>query len=350
LSSPGPGAQTHHFPSLRLWALLAIAAVAVIGLVYGANHGGRRTPQDTSARPAPPERPAAAPRPAVAQTLVARPAGRLADPVQAPAAAPLQDGRVLLMGGLDAASASSSGIGLAGVGRPRAVGQLPAAVHDAAAAPAPGGAYLFGGGEPSQDAILRVSTSGRTSREGRLPAPASDVAAATVQGRYYVVGGYTGVQPLNTIVEWRPGEAKGRVAARLPVAVRYAAVAAAGREVVIAGGSVGIRASRAVYAFDPARRSVRRLARLPHPLTHASAATLGGIVYVVGGRGANLDSQTRRILAIDPRTGRVTDAGLLPRGLSDAGVTAVRGNRIVVAGGRDAAGRASDGVLTLAPR
>src|SRR3954470_18700392 len=101
LSSPGPAAQPERFPSLRLWALLTIAAVAVIGLVYGANHGGKRTPGDTNAEAPPPqERPATPPRaapPPGPATLVARSAGRLPGPVQAPAAAPLHDGRALLI-------------------------------------------------------------------------------------------------------------------------------------------------------------------------------------------------------------------------------------------------------------
>src|SRR5438874_1018524 len=85
---------------------------------------------------------------------------------------------------------------------------------------------------------------------------------------------------------------------RSPVALRYAAVATAGNRVVIAAG-------RSVFAFDPARRTLRRIARLPHPLTHSSAATLNGIVYLLGGRGVIQGTQTRRVLAIDPRTGSV---------------------------------------------
>src|SRR3954469_13103802 len=106
LSSPGPAAHPDRFPSLRLWALLTIAAVAVIGLIYGANHGGKRTPGETNAETAPEPRPAASPPPP--SRLVVRPAGRLATPVQAPAAAPLADGRVLLIGGLDAGLAPSA--------------------------------------------------------------------------------------------------------------------------------------------------------------------------------------------------------------------------------------------------
>jgi hypothetical protein len=72
-------------------------------------------------------------------------------------------------------------------------------------------------------------------------------------------------------------------------------------------------------------------------------------VYVIGGRGAAQGTQTRRILAIDPGSGRVRKAGRLPRGLSDAGVAAVPG-AILLAGGRDAAGRPRSEVLRLEPR
>ncbi|MEA2467480.1 MAG: hypothetical protein QOJ57_1606 [Thermoleophilaceae bacterium] len=253
------------------------------------------------------------------------------------------------MGGLDAATVSVPGIEIVGPGGSRSLPGLPSDVHDAAAAPAPGGgAYLFGGGEPSRDAILHVTPAGRTTTAGRLPAPASDVAAAAIGSTYYVVGGFTGTQPLRTIVAWQPGS-KARVVARLPIAVRYAAVAAAGNRLVIAGGSTGTSASRAVYAFDPAAGAVKRIATLPRPLTHAAAATLGGFVYVIGGRGATLTSQTAAIRAIDARTGRVTTAGRLPRRLSDAGAVSARGS-IVLAGGRDAAGQVRSEVLRLEPR
>src|SRR5439155_13434709 len=117
--------------------------------------------------------------------LVARQAGRLPAPVQAPAAAPFAGGRVLLMGGLDSSLVSVAGVEVAGAGSPRTIGHLPVAVHDAAAAPAPREAYFFGGGEPSKDAILKVTGSGRVAVAGRLPAAASDVSVAELRGRYY---------------------------------------------------------------------------------------------------------------------------------------------------------------------
>src|SRR4051812_36472964 len=265
LQSPVP-APRQRGPSVRLAALVTVAVVAVLGLIYGADNGGRRTVHDDASGSAPSQaRPAVPAGPVAPRALVARAAGRLPDAVQAPAAAPLSGSRALLIGGLDTAFASAPGIDVAGAAPAREVGRLPLAVHDAAAAAAPGGAYFFGGGEPSKDAILKVTAGGRATQAGTLPVPASDVAAAEVGGRYYVVGGYTGTEALDTIVEWRPG-VKARVVAHTPVALRYAAVAVSGGKVVIAGGSIDTRAGRSVYAFDPASRTVRRIARLPRPL------------------------------------------------------------------------------------
>jgi YVTN family beta-propeller protein len=93
---------------------------------------------------------------------------------------------------------------------------------------------------------------------------------------------------------------------------------------------------------------VRELAQLPYALTHASGALLGGLVYVFGGRGSTLGSQTARILAIDPASGRVARAGMLPVALSDSGA-APAGGGVVVAGGRMASGTVSDHVYLLTP-
>jgi DNA-binding beta-propeller fold protein YncE len=281
--------------------------------------------------------------------LVARAAGRLPAPVMDPATTAIGPDQALMMGGLDRADVSVASVETAGPSlSPRAAGSsLPAALHDAAAASDGRSAYLFGGGEPSHDAILRVSPSGRATVAGRLPAPASDVAAAWLDGSFYVVGGYTGTTPLATIVRWRPG-GRAQVVARLPKPLRYAAVAAVGHRLVVAGGTSGLAASRDVYSFDTGRNRVHSLGSLPRPLTHAAAGALGGSVYVLGGRGASLGTQTRRILAIDPRTGRVRSAGRLPRGLSDAGAATLSGS-LLLAGGRDASGRVRDEVMELRP-
>jgi YVTN family beta-propeller protein len=265
----------------------------------------------------------------------ASPAGSLSAPLQ-DAAMASAGGKLLLLGGLDAADVSTAEIRTVTRGRERTIGRLPTVFHDGAAVGVGRFAYEFGGGDGIRqlDQILRVDPStGAVKRVGKMPAPSSDQAAAAVGDEAYVVGGYTGSAWLNTIVAWRPG-GTAHVVARLPVPVRYAGVAAAGGKVVIAGGSLpNGTASRAVYVFDPNSRDVRRLGSLPAPTTHAAAAAVGDRVLLIGGRSAPPNTPTARILAIDPRRGSIRLAGRLPLALSDAAATTV-GHGVVVAGGR----------------
>jgi YVTN family beta-propeller protein len=258
---------------------------------------------------------------------------------------------VLLLGGLDAADRSRSAILTVTTSGGRPVGVLPVAIHDSAAVSLGDATYLFGGGtnaNTQSDAIVRVSAGGRTATVvGHLPAPSSDQAAATVGDTAYVVGGYTGRRWLNTIVAWRPGE-PARVVARLPSPLRYAAVASAGGRLVIAGGSLeNGTASRAVLVFAPGH-GVRRLGALPAPTTHAAAAALGDVVYVIGGRGADATSQTRRVVAIDVRTGRIRSGGSLTVSRSDLAAISL-GGKIVLVGGRSA-GATQPTISTLVPK
>ncbi len=107
-------------------------------------------------------------------------------------------------------------------------------------------------------------------------------------------------------------------------------------------------ASQDVYRFDPRTGLVTTFAHLPHPLTHAAAASLNGTVFVLGGRGAEPNSQTRRILAISP-SGVVSTVGALPKPLSDLSAVAL-GEHILIAGGRDPGGRVQDAIMTLSRR
>ena len=268
------------------------------------------------------------------------PAGELGAPVQDAVGAALPGGRLLLAGGLTAADTSTAAILVTSGGTNRVVGQLPVAVHDAAAVRLGSGVFVFGGGDGTaqHDEIVRIDpATGHTSQVGRLPASSSDQAAAGV-GRYaYIVGGYTGTAWLDTIVRWRPGVA-ARVIAHLPTALRYAAVTAVGNRLLVAGGSLpNGTASSAVYLVSLPAGKVRLLGRLPAPTTHAAAATLDGLAIVIGGRSASLDTPTRRIVAVDPVTGRIRQAGLLRVARSDLFATGGNG-RILLAGGRGTAG------------
>ncbi|MGA8925584.1 MAG: kelch repeat-containing protein, partial [Solirubrobacterales bacterium] len=57
--------------------------------------------------------------------------------------------------------------------------------------------------------------------------------------------------------------------------------------------------------------------RLPGPLHGATAAVSGDRLLVIGGAD-RADVSTNRVLALDPRTGRVSPAGTLVQPLHDA--------------------------------
>jgi DNA-binding beta-propeller fold protein YncE len=286
----------------------------------------------------------------VIRRLADRVTGALGAPLQDAAAAPIGRGRVVLLGGLDAADTSTDAVRVVGGGVDSARGRLPGALHDAAAVRLGRATYLFGGGNGVSQLsdILRVDPrTGTSTRVGALPVASSDSAAAAVTGTAYVVGGYTGSKWLNTILAWRPGTA-AHVVARLPTPLRYAAVAADSDELVIAGGSTPAgTASRSVYAFDPTTRRLTRVGLLPKPTTHAAAATLGEVTYVIGGRGPTPNTPTARIVAVEPDLRRIRNAGRLTSPRSDLAAVGI-GSHIVLAGGRGATGPI-DSVDVLVP-
>ena len=308
----------------------------MVGLLAltGCGGGGSTVPKPAQSGATGPARTAAKTRKAASLRLHIHRAGTLPAPVMDPATA-----GGMYAGGLNSADVSvAAEVSLSP--RPRTIGSLPGALHDAAAAQLGSHTYFFGGGNIGSSAtIYRLGAS--TTTVARLPRAASDVAAAAIAGTAYIVGGYDGASPLDTILAWRPGEAVARVVGHLPNPVRYASVAAVGGKLIVAGGTVGVAASQDVLSFDPASGSVRRIGRLPAPLTHAAAATLRGHVYLFGGRGADLTSQRASILAIDPATGRVRSAGRVPAALSDMGAT-VAGSGVLLVGGKDASGTVHD--------
>ena len=283
-----------------------------------------------------------------ALTLRLSSARTLPAPVQLPAVAAVSGG-VLVLGGLDAGEASTANMVLIDQSGARAVGRLPLALHDAAAASIEGQAYYFGGGGAggASGAIFRVGPAS-ASLAGQLPVGASDVGAATVGHSAYIVGGYTEIVALRTIVAYTPPSGV-RVAGTLPQPLRYAAVAAVGGKVLIAGGTSGEAAQQEILSFDPATGVVRQIGTLPYPLTHAAGGSLGGRLLVFGGRGSERTSQRAEILSIDPSDGSARRAGSLPRALSDLGAASL-GTEVALLGGRDRSGTVHDQVLTYRAR
>jgi hypothetical protein len=289
-------------------ALAALLGITVLAAGCGSGGGSTAPTTTTTAKPKP-------------QLKVTR-IGSLPGAFSKAAAVALPHGRLMVLGGYTGAGSLDTIL----AGPPShlgVVGHLPQPTHDAAAAPVGGSVYLFGGGETvSMPSVVRVDP--RTGSAAEAPAlgePLSDLGAVAIGGRAYLAGGYTGTQFATAILRYRPQGAATTVA-RLPTGTRYAGVAALGPTIYVAGGLTTSGPTNAVYAVSPGG-SVRHVATLPAPEDHAALAALGGTLYLFGGR---------KVLAIDPASGKVAVAAHLPANLSDPTATTV-GNRIVIAGG-----------------
>ena len=206
-------------------------------------------------------------------------------------------GRLILLGGLTAASTSASGITAinTGNGHARRLGALTSPLHDAAGASVGTHELIFGGGTAASVATVQEFTppaSGRAAATvtGTLGAARSDATAVTMGGTAYVVGGYTGGGPDAQVLATSDGRHFRSVAA-LRVPVRYPAIAAFGGKILVFGGQAvtGPAAGKPVntiQVIDPARRSASVAGHLPEPVAGAAAVTVGGQVYVAGGDAA----------------------------------------------------------------
>ena len=223
-------------------ALLLIVAFGVVAAVLERSRSHTSTPAATASAQAPKAARPAAIGASVAGALrvVARHTGLLSAPLQDAASAPAGVNGFALLAGLSASDTSTKEIRLATATGDRVMGQLPTALHDAAAARLGSFVYLFGGGDgvTQHDEIVRVDpATWQATVVGRLPAASSDQSGAVIGDTAYVVGGFTGSAWLDSIVAYRPGSS-ARVIAHLPTPVRYAAVTAADGRLVIAGGSL----------------------------------------------------------------------------------------------------------------
>jgi len=215
--------------------------------------------------------------------------------------------RILIVGGLDASSASTNGVYSLD---PRThallmLGSVPVAFHDAAGAVLGNSVYVFGGGAASSsDAVQRFDLATRRgSVVGRLPKPLSDVAGVVAGGAVYLIGGYDGRSPQRRIYRTTDGR-HFTVVAILPLGLRYPAVAAVGPRIVIAGGTTTGGASARIFVFDTRTGAVRSIGRLPRATEAAEAFAAGGLVYVAGGTGA-----AGAVTAIDPVVASIAEVG-----------------------------------------
>jgi hypothetical protein len=220
-------------------------------------------------------------------------------------------------------------------GRAAPAGQLADPAHDAAGAVLGGRPYLFGGGDQAELAAVQALRRGGTAAvAGQLPGPRSDTSSVTLGRTAYLVGGYSGASWVGTVLATTNGRAFRKVAT-LPLPVRYAAVAAAGNRIWVFGGLTPAGNSRVIQQVNLATGRARVVGRMPAPISAATAVTLGGRIFIAGGQvtmGGGALIASRKVLAYDPARHRVTTAGRLPAGVTNAAAAVIGGTAFLVGG------------------
>jgi hypothetical protein len=220
-------------------------------------------------------------------------------------------------------------------GRAAPAGELATPAHDAAGAVLGGRLYLFGGGDQAELAVVQaLRHKGTAAVAGQLPGPRSDISSVTLGGTAYLVGGYNGASWVGTVLATTNGRAFTKVAT-LPVPVRYAAVAGAGNRIWVFGGLTPAGNSRVIQQVNLATGQARVAGRMPAPISAATAVTLGGRIFIVGGQvteGGGALIASRKVLAYDPAHHRVTTAGRLPVGVTNAAAAVIGGTAFLVGG------------------
>jgi len=311
----------------RLLASIAVVgAIIVIVVVLSAGSGGGNG--------------AGEPTPTTQITLIARSAPT---PLPAPISGEsvvAMGGGPLILGGLDASSASVSGVFQldTGTGKLREVGALSGPLHDAAAAALGGQVLVFGGGTAtSTSAVQALPTpggrlvSGTTAHQvGSLPTVRSDLSAVRIGNSAYVLGGYDGAKPIASVLQTTTGKSFSQVAT-LPAPARYIATTALGGRIYAFGGETASGApSDAIQEIDPGARTARIIGHLPQALSHAAAVVLGGQVYLLGGDIGG--SASDAIWRFDPGSGTVVRAGRLPLAVAGGGAATVGSTAYLIGG------------------
>ncbi len=322
----------------RLIPILAAVAAVVIVVLLVHDPGHPSSGNSTQVRP-----PSSTRTTLVATTM----SPGLPAPISGEAVVASGDG-LLILGGLDSANASVSGVFRMdpATGRLRPAGALSGPLHDAAAAALADRVLVVGGGNAtSSDAVQSLSAAGGGARVvGHLPTARSDLSAVTVGREAYVLGGYDGQTPIDSVLRTGDGTSFNQIAA-LPAPARYMAVTALDGKIYAFGGeTAGGGPSDTIQEIDPQRGSARVVGHLPEALSHASAVTLGGRVFILGGDLNGTASD--RVWRFDPATRRASPAGRLPVAVS-GGAAATVGSSAYLVGGTGAGGAALRTVIAL---
>ncbi len=306
-----------------LFLAVVLAAIAGCGGSGATSGPARRTTLATG--PA-----ASRPRPKVLKVRVSR--HRLPAPISGEAMVAAGND-LLVIGGLDENDTSTDGVTRLDPvsGAARAAGTLSMPLHDIAAAKAPTGVLVFGGGAATTTAEVQRLVPGASGEVvGDLPVPRSDLSAVRTGGAVYVLGGYDGETTVGAVLRTRDGTTF-KTAGRLRVPVRYTALVALGRVIYAFGGEETSGAdTTVVQRFDTTTGRTAVVGHLPGTLAHASAVVLGERIYILGGR---VDGRTSdQILRFEPGPARTRRVGRLPAPVQNAAAAVVGGVGYLVGG------------------
>jgi hypothetical protein len=258
----------------------------------------------------------------------------------------VDDGRLVILGGLAPHNATTPAITEVDPQSGAVVdrGTLVEPVHDAAGAVLGARLMVLGGGAAKVSATVQGVTpeaqGPNAQRLGMLPAPRADLAAVTIGNQVVVAGGYDGNHGLADVLSTADGSSFTTVAP-LPEPVRYPSAVAVGNKLYVIGGEGAKGDVADIQVVDMQTRQASIAAHLSHTVSHAAAAVLGGKVYLFGGRVTGHASDL--VEEIDLATGADQQVARLPVAITDAAV-AMLGETAFVVGGEGEHGQPVDSV------
>lgn len=278
-----------------------------------------------------------------------------------PGAAPLPDGRVLVVGGRDGATNETNTTEIFDPGALTWTAAAPMSIprYGAAAVPLPNGRILVAGGRINAGAatdtaeIYDPATASWTATGSMNQARYNSGAAPLPDGRILIAGGFSGTpssQYLASTEIYDP--ATGTFTTGNPLAGPRSGVAGAplpDGKVLMAGGANNSGAQATVEIYDPASGDFDSGTPLPAGRNGARAALLAdGTVLIVGG--STPFSPTSSTLVYDPISGTWTPGPDMGTGRSLPGVSELPGGGVLVVGGSSSmATLASSEIFESAP-
>lgn len=211
----------------------------------------------------------------------------------------LEHGRPLVVGG---GNTTEQGVVQSwGPGRDWSVsGRLPTPRSDLVSVTVDGRVIVIGGYDAASPAVadILVSRHGRSwAVLGRLRIPVRYTAAAVADGAIWVFGGERSGVMVDAVqrVDLRTGRV--RLIGRLPHPLGHAAAVAVGRRVLVIGGRTSsTRVTEQMWWFDPAQEDFHPAGRLPAPLADTAAVTTGRAAYLIGGETPRLTDRVFRVV------------------------------------------------------